>query len=244
MTNNFSCIIVDDEPDAIELLTDRLGRLFKNVIITGTFTYWQDALEVLRTQKVDILMLDISMPGKNAMELLRLLPNLECEIIFVTAHENYALDAFSFSASGYILKPIDDTELATAVSIATGRVQNKKLAKQIHGQSLPVNDKIGIPNNHGIDYINIRDILYLESVNKCTKIVTAHAVFTSSLYLGKFQSLVDHHSFFQVHRSYIVNLNSILRYESSGDIIMSDKKQIPVSRNIKNDFLKIFNSNY
>jgi two-component system LytT family response regulator len=241
MPNSFSCIIIDDEQDAIELLTDRLAHLFKNILVIGTYTDWEKALDGLRTQNCDLLLLDISMPGKNAFELLRLVPNPDCEVIFVTAHENYALDAFAFSTSGYLLKPVDDVELSGAINKAMERIRNKRIARQ---NTVPLNDKIGIPNNHGIDYININDILYLESTNKCTKLVTGKSEYISSQNLGKFLHLTESHSFFQVHRSYIINLNSIHRYESSGLVIMSNKKEIPVSRNVKNDFLKLFNSNY
>ena len=244
MINNYTCIIVDDEPDAIELLECRIKLLFQNILITGTYTHWEKALEALRTQKCDLLLLDISMPGKNGIDLLKLLPNLECEIVFVTAHENYAIDAFDFPTSGYILKPADDAALFKAINKALERVHKNKLAKQSQPQATFISDKIGIPNNHGIDYINVADILYLESTNKCTRIVTAKAEHISSLNLGKFQNLIDQHCFFQVHRSYIINLNCILRYESSGLVIMTNKMEIPVSRSTKTEFLQLFNSIY
>jgi two-component system, LytTR family, response regulator len=242
--NNISCIIVDDEQDAIELLMSRVGLLFKNITVTGTYSHWEKAFEALRSQKCDLLFMDISMPGKNGIELLKIIPGLECEIIFVTAHDSYALDAFSFSTSGYILKPIDDAALSSAINKAAERIHNKRIAKQPASPAPFVNDRIGIPNNHGIDYVNISDILYLESTNKCTKIVTTGKEYLSSLNLGKFQHLVDGHSFFQVHRSYIINLGKILRYESSGLIIMSNKDEIPLARSIKSEFLKILDSNY
>jgi two-component system LytT family response regulator len=243
--NNYTCIIVDDEQDAIELIIDRLGKLYNNLSIVATYSFWQPALAGIREHNPDLLLLDISMPGKTTIELLRLLPNLQAEIVFITAHDNYALEAFSFSASGYILKPVDDAELFTAVNKAIDRIQNKKMARQnTSNTSALISEKIGIPNNQGIDYISVSDILYLESTNKCTRIVTRGAEYTSSANLGKFKHLIDDHSFFQVHRSFIINLNSISRYETSGLVIMSDKKEIPVSRSIKNDFLKIFNSNF
>ena len=70
MSNNYTCIIIDDEHDAIELLTDRLTKLFKNIIIVNTYTYWEDALTALRELNPDLLLIDISMPGKNSIELL------------------------------------------------------------------------------------------------------------------------------------------------------------------------------
>ncbi len=242
MSNNFSCIIIDDEQDAIELLTDRIGRLFNNINVAKSRHDWTGALQALKEDKYDIIFMDISMPGKSGIDLLKLLPNLEGEIIFVTAHEQYALDAFSVSATGYILKPIDDEALYTAMNKAIVRIENKRLATQPKNNATTVGNKIGIPNNHGIDYININDILYLESTNKCTRIVTSKGVYTSTSNIGRFREIITDDSFYQIHRSFIINLNCILRYESTGVVVMTDKMEIPVSRIVKNDFLKIFNS--
>lgn len=243
MHDNYTCLIVDDELDAIELLTDKIAHLYKNIRITGTHQHWESALDALREQQCDLVFMDISMPGKNAIELLKLLPGIDIEIIFVTAFEQYALNAFAFSTSGYVLKPIDDEAFAAAVNKAIIRIKNKRLAKK-HNSPHPANDRIGIPNNHGIDYVDIKDILYLESVNKCTKIVTAARTYTSLSPLMKFKSHTDHYSFLQVHRSFIVNLSCILRYESSGLIIMSNKQEIPLSRSYKSDFLLKFNNTF
>lgn len=240
-----NCIIIDDEEDAIELLESRLNYLHKNITVTQRCTRWADALHQLQNNTFDLVFLDISMPGKNGIALLKLLPALEAEIIFVTAHDNYALEAFSFSTSGYVLKPVDDVLLTQAVYKAAERIEHKKLAKQAAAAaSVPVYDKMGIPNNNGIDYIAIKDILYLESTNKCTVIVARNGQYTSSHNIGKFQGLIDIHGFFQAHRSFIINLNGILRYESAGHVIMADKKEIPISRNVKNEFLKLFNIEY
>ena len=244
MTSNFTCVIVDDEQDAIELLTRRISYLYKNITITGSYTAWDKALTALKIEPCDLLFMDISMPGKDGMQLLKLLPGIKSEIIFVTAHDNFALEAFSFSASGYILKPIDDEELSLAVDKALTRIDNRKRANNNSATGAHLVEKIGIPNNQGIDYIDIQDIMYLESTNKCTKIVTTKGEFVSSHNLGKFQNLVDTHSFFQVHRSYIINLMHILRYESSLIVIMANKNEIPVSRNVKSDFLKLFNDGF
>ena len=249
MQNSFTCIIVDDEYDAIQLLTRRLNKLYKNITVTHSFLDWEQALSGLKEHSADIVFMDISMPDKNGISLLKLIPNLDSEIIFVTAHEEYAIEAFNFSTSGYILKPVDDEELFTAVNKAMERVSIKRLAKQANAGAAPAaaplrNDKIAVPGNQGIDYINIDDILYLESANKCTKIVTAKREYISSQNLGKFLNLPDTQPFFHVHRSYIINLNCILRYESSGVVIMSNMHEIPVSRNVKGEFLKMFNNSY
>ena len=240
MTSNYRSIIIDDEQDSIELLQRRISLLYRNIDIVGTYTAWDKALEALRTQQCDVLFLDVSMPGKNGFDLLKLVPGLDTEVIFVTAHDNYALNAFAVSATGYVVKPVDDIDLSTAIDKAIERVENKRKASYKQSQASH-SDKIGIPGNHGIDYMDIQDIMYLESLNKCTRIVTTKGEHTSSLNIGKFQHLIDQHNFFQVHRSYVINLKYILRYESSMVVIMSDKSEIPVSRTAKGDFLRLFN---
>ncbi len=241
MQNNFTCIVIDDEPDAIEMLTDSIKGLFINVNIIGTYTSWTDALIAIRQQKADMLFLDISMPEKNGIDLLKLIPDVESEIIFTTAYSEYAIDAFKFSATGYLLKPIDDAELLKAVNKAIERIRYKKAAKK-ESTYKNIDTKIGIPNNKGIDYVSISDIIYLESVNKCTKIVTKNSQLVSSFNIGRFKNLTEHLQFFQVHRSFIVNINCIIRYESTGNIIMTNNKEVPVSRNVKDEFLSLFNT--
>ena len=238
MKNNFACIIVDDEPKSIGLLTECLKSLYNNIEIAGAYTSWSTALPALRTKECDILFLDVSMPGKTGMELLSLVHDIDYEIIFITAHSEYALSAFKFSASGYVLKPIDDKELTIAVDKAIERIQYKKLAKH---NSLPATgSKIGIPNNKGIDYVSVDDILYLEATNSCTKVVTKTSEITSSYSLNRFRVIVEKHSFYQVHRSYMANLNYITRYSANGIVVMANGDELPVSKNVREDFLLKF----
>ena len=239
MKSNLSCVIIDDEPKAIELLKDCLGYLFPNITVFNTFVSWSTALPVLKTTAIDIVFLDISMPGKSGMDLLTLLPDLESEVIFVTAHSEPALKAFNFAPSGYILKPVDDTLLSHAINHAIKRIHHRRQSNQ--SNSTATIAKIGIPNNKGTDYLNINDIFYFESINNCTKIVTIDGDIISSYTLNRFKQIVDKHSFFQVHRSYIVNLNCIKRYTTDGGVLMSNGSTVPISRNYREDFLLIFN---
>ncbi len=240
MKNNFSCVIVDDEPKALELLKDCLTYLYPELIIAACFTTWQDALPALRTEKYDLVFMDISMPGKTGMEVLSLLPGLEAEVIFVTAHHDHALKAFKFAPAGYILKPIDDAQLSVAVDKAIERASYKKLAKSgVTPTALP--QKIGIPNNKGTDYINVDDIILLESIKGCTRIATANGDIISAYSLGRFKAIVDKHNFLQVHRSYVINLDHIKRYTAEGEVLLSNGIEIPVSRNFRDEFLLVFN---
>lgn len=237
----FSCVIVDDEPDAIELLASRLSKLYENINIVATYSNWQDALQALRNSKFDILFMDISIPGKTGINILKLVPDVDYEIIFVTAHDNYAVDAFNLAATGYILKPVDDAELMQAVDKAQERALFKKQARiaEVSGRQA-TSGKVAIPHYSGFDYMSYNDIIYLESVNKLTKVVTIHDEINSTNSLARFQFLIDEYSFFQTHRSFIINLNHILRYESAGVIVMKNKAEIPLSRSARTEFLSIY----
>jgi two-component system LytT family response regulator len=126
MNNNFSCIIIDDEPCAADLLAEVLKNLYNNVKIIGIYNSWKKASLALRNMDPDILFLDISIKGKNSMDLVKLLPNLKSEIIFVTAFSEYELVALKYGATGYLLKPIDDIELRATVDIAVEKINNEQ----------------------------------------------------------------------------------------------------------------------
>jgi two-component system LytT family response regulator len=241
MQPEIKAIIIDDEPKAIDILQQRLHILFPDIEITGTYTEWRKGYEALRLSPPQLLFLDISMPEKNGVELLKLFPSIRFQVIFITAHSGFAVEAIKFSAAGYVLKPIDDYELSFAVNKATDRIREK--SADIPAAMPPATNnalKIGIPNAKGIDYLNADNILYFESINKYTKVVTRDYSILSSYNLGEFKKIVDDRVFFQVHRSYIVNLKHIKRYETSGMLTMEDNMQIPVAKGIRTDFMSAF----
>lgn len=236
---DYGCIIIDDEPKAIELLKSRLKVLFPNIQVMGTSNEWEAGLELVRAGNFDILFLDVSMPEKTGIDFLKLVPSINFQVIFITAHSEFALQAIKFSAAGYVLKPIDDYELSFAINKALDNIANKQVKPPADTGVSPAANilKIGIPNTKGIDYLNADEILYFESVNKYTKVVTHSYSIISSYNVGEFKKIVDPDTFFQVHRSYIVNLNHVKRYETSGMLVMVDNMQIPVSKTIKSEFM-------
>lgn len=238
-TKKFSCAIVDDEPIAIEMLKQSLAILNKNIEVKDTYTSWAKALEGMRSTTYDLLFMDISVQDKNGMDLLRFIPDLQSEVIFITAHPGYALSAFKFSTSGYILKPIDDLELANALDRAINRIIFKKTAKEY--QSKPfLNNKIGIPDGKSINYISIDDIICFEAVNSYTRIITSTGEIVSAYNIGKFKDMLVSPVFYQVHRSFIINLNRVSKYEMAGMVMMDNNKEIPVSKNAKDHLLGLF----
>jgi two-component system LytT family response regulator len=241
MSSDYNCVIVDDESAAINLLSSRLKKLYNNINIVNSFTKWEEAVNALRAEQCDILFMDMMMPGKNGMALLRLLPNINSEIIFVTAHDEFAVSSFQFAPAGYLIKPVADTDLAVSVNKAMERIQYKRLATQKTPEVGKVKKRIGIPNYRGVDYVSVDDILYFEAVGRYVKVVKKDSEILSSYNVGKFLNIFNDDSFLQVHRSYIINPDCIKRYESIGMIIMTNGKEIPLSKNFKDNFLRSFN---
>lgn len=236
MPNNISCIITDDEPKMVELLADTLVELYPEIEIKGRFTNWKQALSGIRSLQADILFLDISMPEKTGFDLLELMPNLSAEVIFVTAHTEFAVEAFNFDVCGYVLKPINDKTLVKAVDRAIARTLLKRKAASTESKET----KIGIPDDGGIRYVNVNDIIYCESQNRYTKVVTTTGEITSSYNLGRYQETLTQDFFYQIHRSFIVNLNHVARYDTTGFAIMNNGTEIPVSKSHKDIFLQMF----
>lgn len=241
MKNKYTCIIVDDEPKAIELLSDSINDLYDNIEIIGTHTSWKTALPAIRNNDFDLLFLDISMPQKTGFDILELVPELKSEVIFITAHSDYAIKAFNYFAAGYILKPIKDAVLTKTIDKVLERISHKKLNTKQPIDAPGPRTRIAVPNNNGLDYFNTAEILFFEATNRYTKVLTANSEVLSSYSIGKFKEIIDNNTdFFQVHRSFIINLNYVKRYERNGTIIMSNGHEIPVSKNVREDFLNLF----
>jgi len=236
--SDFTCIITDDEPKMVELLADTISELSPEIEITGRYTDWKSALSAIKSNMPDILFMDISMPEKTGFDLLELIPNIKSEIIFVTAHTEFAVEAFNFDVCGYILKPINDKLLVKTIERAKARI----LARRKTGENVETKSgKIGIPDDSGIRYVDIHNIIYCETYNRYTKVVTTDSEIISSYNIGKYHETLTHDFFYQLHRSFIVNLNHVKRYDTSGMVIMNNGTEIPISKKHKEDFLQMFN---
>lgn len=234
--NEFTCVIIDDEDSARKLLSIMVNEIYPHAEILGTYDYWKDALKGITVSEPDILFVDVSMPGMTGIQFLKLLPDIRSEVIFVTAHAEYALDVFDFNVSGYLLKPITYQGLSKSINRALGRILIRE-SKDIKNQDTV--SKIGITDVHGITYVNKDDIVYIQSINKCVEVVMKGNKITSSFSLKSFREVLNNIPFVQIHRSFIININHMYRYDKSGLVTMCNKIEIPISKSYKNDFLGI-----
>lgn len=238
MSNKITCVITDDEPKMVELLADSITEIYPEIEILGRYNDWRSSISGIKSLQPDILFMDISMPEKSGFDLLELVSNQKAEVIFVTAHTEFAIDAYDFDVCGYVLKPVNDKLLSKAIDRAISRIQLKRKAA---GNKENTKRKIGIPDDTGLRYVHMDDIVYCETQNRYTKVVTTDAEILSSYNIGKYHETLVDERFYQIHRSFIINIDHIKRYDTAGFVIMSDGTEIPVSRKNKDEFLQLFN---
>ncbi len=240
-----TAVLIDDEHKSINMLDGLLREFCPQVEILGVGSSIDLGIEAILKFQPDIVFLDIEMPGGSGFDLLKKLPHLNFEIIFVTSHEDYALDAIKFCAIGYILKPIREVELIASVNHAQIRVKekvenfrNKQLLQNlINPQS--TSNRIGIPTSRGLDFVETGSIIRCEGIQRCTKVILNNSQSILSSYnLGEFKKLLESYNFYAPHKSHLISLDHIIRYDKEGTIEMSDGIIVPVARRRRQEFLE------
>lgn len=233
-------IIIDDESKALEILASKIGKLFPRVEIIGKYMQPEQALLDLPHLQPDLVFLDIAMPGMTGFEWLEAVEEPSFEVIFVTAYDEFTLDALRHAAVGYVLKPIDEDELVNAVNNALKNIRAKN-SPQHNAELLNYlrsNDKmLSVPLTEGIKFIRIDKIIRLEGTGGYTRIVCEGGKdFVSSYSLGKFQEMLPAARFVKTHRSHIVNLDYVETYFHKGFLELTNGEQIPISRPNRKEF--------
>jgi two-component system LytT family response regulator len=241
------CIIVDDEPGGRQLLEQLLLPYNKEIEVVATCANVDEALIVIASKKPELVFLDIEMPGSNGFSLLERIEKRDFEVIFVTAHNEYAIKAFKHSAFDYLLKPIDSQELRQTIA----RVMDKLLPKKTLEQKInflletikkPYNtsDRIAVQSMDGFRVVKHSDIVRLESDSNYSNIyLLGGTKITVSKTLKDFEELLSDHGFIRVHQSHLVNTIHIIRYVKGegGIVYMVDGSQVDISRRSKAQFL-------
>lgn len=238
-------IIIDDEERGIDVLFEMLSRYCPDVNICSTAFDIVTGTEMIRQYQPDVVFLDIEMPGKNGFELLEQFGDIDFEIIFVTAYNEYAIRALRFSALDYLLKPVNIDELQGAVQRLkdkqqyTARQDRLRHLKETVAESNPFR-KIVLSTATGYYFVNIGDIIYCEADKSYTHIFLESKVkYTASKSLREFDELLKNHSFFRIHKSYLVNMNKVAMVNKDLQVIMSNKTELPLSFRKKTDFFNL-----
>ncbi len=241
-------IIVDDEIDAIQTLEFLLQNYCPDVEIVGKATGIFEAKEIIIDEEPDLVFLDVIMPRGTGFELLGFFPQRDFDVIFITAHNEFAINAFKFSAVDYLLKPVDQDDLITAVRKVRDRRGNRQdinMEVLMDNVQSPRPKKIAVSNLEGINYINVDEIICLQAEGSYSVIhLTDGRKIILSKNLKEYESLFHSYDFFRPHNSYIVNLQYVERFngKDGAAIEMKNGLEIPISRRKKDLFLKIMNS--
>lgn len=242
-------IIVDDELPSLQNLEQKIREFCPDLEIIATIQKPELAAQIINSQKFDLLFLDIEMPRINGFKLLELITDRQFDIVFTTAYNHYAIDAIRISAFDYLLKPIGVSELQATINRLienkSGSTQQRLdvLNKSLSG-NLSQEDRISINTTEGIEFYQIKEIVYIESSSNYSKLHLENGkVLLVTRLLKEFDELLTPYSFFRVHHSYLINLNHLKKYikGDGGQVVLSNGDTLDVSRRRKDEFIKALN---
>jgi len=241
-------LIVDDELQSRSLIRKLLSDYFPALAVEEAETV-SSAVKKINETDPQLVFLDVQMRGETGFDLLDKIIDPTFGIIFTTAHSEFAIKAFRYSAMDYLMKPLDTEEFNTAVQKALQKIKTNHPSSQERVAYLKqlkseqrIPDKLTIPTAEGFLFVNINDIIYCHAVSNYTEFhLPNKQKILSSYTLGYYNELLGEQNFFRVHRSYLVNLAHIKMYRrgDGGVVIMNNGEEIEVSRSNKEAFLKI-----
>ena len=243
-------VIIDDEDNNIDNLQQLLLEYCREVKVIGTATNGETGSSLINQLQPDIVFLDIEMPGKNGFDLLKSLPERNFEVIFVTAHHQYGIQAVKFSAIDYLMKPIDLEELKTAVSKAVAKRTEKKsnlqlenLIQLLHQQQAKSEHRIALPTAKETRFAKTEEIVRGESTNYYTTfyLVSGEQIMVSKP-IYEYEELLTDYGFIRCHQSHLVNKKYIKSWikTDGGYLLLYDETTIPVSRQKKDSIKELF----
>ncbi len=240
-------VIIDDEADSRKILANYLAKYCPDMEVCGMGDSVTTGIEVIRAQDPDVVFLDIEMPYGNGFDLLERMSPLSFETVFVTAFDNYAIQALNQSAAYYLLKPIDIDELVKAVNKIRSERESQNYTQ--HARILLDNIKTGtaqkimLPTLEGFEVVPVQSIIYCEADDNLTKFYFENgSPLLICRTLKHFESILKNHGFIRIHRSYLINPNFVLRYArgNGGSVTMKNNVELDVAPNRKKEFLQLF----
>jgi two-component system, LytTR family, response regulator len=246
--NMLRTVIIDDEAHARETLARLIDVYCPQVKLVGEAIGVESGLKVIRELHPQLVLLDVKMDDGTGFDLLRLCNSIDFKVIFITAYEKYAVRAFRFAAVDFLLKPVNPEELSEAVNHAETLIQ-EHFTTQL--QALEDNLRTDIRQKRKIvlktiDYIHLvemQNITFCESEGCYTFVhmITGEKIIISRT-LREFDDMLGDSGFYRVHKSYLINLSHITRFEKQegGYIILSSGDKVPVSSRKREELLELF----
>lgn len=238
---SLKAILVDDEKNNLINLEQLLKTYCPGVTVVATAMNAAEGKTAIAQHHPDLVFLDIQMPGQNGFDLLHTLPAYDFEVIFVTAYDQYAIQAVRFAAVDYLLKPVNIDELQAAVARAMTRSQEKKKNGQLENllqllQGRKEDHRIALSTLKETRFIRTTEIVRCESSNNYTLFfLHSGEKFTASRPIFEYEELLKEYGFIRCHQSHLVNRKYVKSWvkEDGGYLLMENGHQVPVSRNKK-----------
>lgn len=239
-------VIIDDQESYRKKLRNIIDTtLADKVEVLAEANNISDGMEIILKHNPDLVFLDIEMPGGTGFDLLEKMGTIKFDVIFTTAHHDFAIRAIKFSALDYIVKPVDADELMKAVLKHEGKRNQSDSKRQLEVlfQNLKnmnsATNQIGLPSVNGLTFVKLQDIVRCKSdVNYTDFFMSDKSRITVSRTLKEVESMLTENYFLRVHDSHIINLHHMRKYikGDGGIAIMSDGTEVDVSRRKKDEF--------
>lgn len=239
-------ILIDDEKAALNTLKKKIEMYCSNVEILAECQSAKDGLVAINSLKPDLIFLDIEMPWMNGFEMLACLgDNIEFNVVFVTAYDQYAIQAFKVKAIDYLLKPVDKDDLIECVSRIesyTNKFNKTSFDGLMTEFEKPIqSNRVMIHSSEGIEVLKLDEILYCKASSNYTFLFTVDGrKIIVSKTLSSMEKILNSKYFLRIHKSYIANLGFVQRFSNldGGELILTNGETIPVSRRKKDEVLE------
>jgi len=238
-------IIIDDEEAALQTLKKKIELYVPSISVIEVANSAKEGLQAIHKLKPDLVFLDIEMPWMNGFEMLQCLgDNIEFDVVFVTAYDQYAIKAFKTTALDYLLKPVDKDDLiacANKLNAKNGPLQSEKLSQLNELLETPTaSERLVIHGHDTIEVVMQNEITYCQADSNYCVIHTAESrKIIVSKTLTSLESMLNTDNFVRIHRSYIVNMNHIKQVSvvDGSEVVLKDGTKLPVSRRKKDELL-------
>ena len=243
-----NALIIDDEASSRNVLKQLLIKFCPEIKICGEADNAENAYPLILEKKPQLIFLDVHMPSGNGFTLLRKFSKFDFEIVFVTSFDHFAIEAIKFNALDYLLKPVEVSDLKSAVFKTIQRIREKQSSSPLVVNLLANlteenrEKKIPLHTANTVRFVNINEILYFEADGNYTNIETKNGEkFISSKNLKEFESMLEGiQQFIRVNKSAIVNIKRIVSYSKTEPYVLSlvNNKEYEISRRKRNEVLE------
>ncbi len=242
-------LVIDDENRTRDLIAKMINSFGLDVVAIPAGESVASGIKAIEEHHPDIVFLDIQMPDGTGFDLLRSIPNKSFEVIFITAHEEFAIKAIKFSALDYILKPVDADELKNAVEKALNSIGSKKEESQFDALQMNIQPnqkrRLVLKTQESVHVIELDNIIRCEADRNYTSfyLVGGKKILVSKT-LKDYETLLSGHNFLRVQQSHLINLDYVARYDkgNGGSVVMKDDSEVPLSPAKRDIFFKILDN--